>query len=198
MLRNNADARRCSYFELGLPVGIRLSIFWFTSVSCDIQILQLINDIKCASALGDCVPLSSATLINIRNFLLKAISYFSQSLYYVWIFTSRKFLIKRNWLDYWVYQCLKLKLRLRQYPSTLLSLSYHKCYKGTNDKDIRNDFTILYVRDLILLNRWYTIFAISKPITRLSLLLISWLPWISMQRMRWPPNSSEFISRCCV
>ena len=22
MLRNNADARRCSYFELGLPVGV--------------------------------------------------------------------------------------------------------------------------------------------------------------------------------
>ena len=75
-------------------------------------------------------------------------------------------------MDYWVYHCLKLKLRLRQYLSLLLSLSYHKHYKGTSDKDIRNDFTILYVRDPILLNRWYTMFAISKPITRLSLLLI--------------------------
>ena len=176
-----------------------LSIFWFTRVSYDIQIRQLINDIKCASPLGDCVPLSTATVINIRNLLLKATSYFSPSLHYVWIFTSRKFLIKRNWLDYWVYQCLNLKLRLRQYPSTLLSLSYHKCYKETNDKDIRNDFTILYVRDLILLNRWYTIFAISKLITRLSLLQIL-LSWSSMQRTRWPPKSPEFISRyrCCV
>ena len=126
-------------------------------------------------------------MINIRILLL-AISYFSPSLHYVWIFTSRKFLIKRNWLDYWVYQCLNLKLRLRQYPSTLLSLSYHKYYKGTNDKDIRNEFTILYVRDLILLNRWYTIFAISKPITRLSLLPIL-LSWSSMRRTRWPPKS---------
>ena len=75
-------------------------------------------------------------------------------------------------MDYWVYHCLNLKLRLRQYLSLLLSLSYHKHYKGTSDKDIRNDFTILYVRDPILLNRWYTMFAISKPITRLSLLLI--------------------------
>ena len=32
--------------------------FCFTRVSCDIQIRQLINDIKCASALGDCLPLS--------------------------------------------------------------------------------------------------------------------------------------------
>ena len=38
-----------------------------------------------------------------------------------------------------------MKLRLRQYPSLLLSLSYHRYYKGTSDKDIRNDFTILYV-----------------------------------------------------
>ena len=26
MLRNNADARRCSYFELGLPVSILMAI----------------------------------------------------------------------------------------------------------------------------------------------------------------------------
>ena len=32
--------------------------FCFTRVSCDIQIRQLINDIKCASALGDCLPLN--------------------------------------------------------------------------------------------------------------------------------------------
>ena len=43
-------------------------------------------------------------------------------------------------------------------------------------KKIRNEFTILYVRDPIFLNRWYTIFAISKPITRLSLLVI-FLSW---------------------
>ena len=67
----------------------------FTRVSCDIQIRQLINDIKCASALGDCVPLSSATVINIR-ILLKASSYFSPSLHYVWIFTSRTFLNKKK------------------------------------------------------------------------------------------------------
>ena len=134
-------------------------------------------------------------MINNR-ILLKATSYFSPSLHYVWIFTSHIFLGKKNWVDYWVYHCLNLKLLLRQYPSTLLSLSYHKYYKRTNDKDIRNDFTILYVRDLILLNRWYTIFAISKPITRLSLLLI--LPSCSsMRRTRWPPKWSEFICRCC-
>ena len=121
--------------------------FWFTRVSFDIQIPQLINDIKCASPLGDCLPFSCATVINIR-ILLKATSYFSPSLHYVSIFTSRKFLNKRNWLDYWVCQCLNLNLRLGQYPSTLLSLSYHKCYKETNDRDIRNDFTISYVRDL--------------------------------------------------
>ena len=69
--------------------------FCFTRVSCDIQIRQLINDIKCASALADCVPLSrSATAINIR-ILLKATSYFSPSLHYVWIFTSRIFLNKK-------------------------------------------------------------------------------------------------------
>ena len=164
-----------------------LITFCFARVSCDIQIRQLINDIKCGSALGDCVPLSSATVINIKT-LLKATSYFSPSLHYVWIFTSRIFLNKKNWVDYWVYHCLNLKLRLRQYPSNLLPLSYHKYYKGTNDKDIRNEFTILYVRDLILLNRWYTIFAISKPITRLSLLPIL-LSWSSMRRTRWPPKS---------
>ena len=48
-----------------------LVTFWFTRVSCDIQIRQLINDIKCASALGDCVPLSCATVIDI-SILLKA------------------------------------------------------------------------------------------------------------------------------
>ena len=168
-----------------------LITFCFTRVSCDIQIHQLINDIKCASALGDCVPLSSATLINIR-ISLKATSYFSPSLYYVWIFTSCIFLNKKNWVDYWIYHCLNLKLQLRQYPLTLLSLSYHKYYKGTNDKDMRNDFMILYIHDLTLL----TIFAISKPITRLSLLL-TLLSWSSMQRMRWPPKLSEFICRCC-
>ena len=129
-----------------------LITFWFTRVSFDIQIPQLINDIKCASPLGDCLPYSCAIVINIR-ILLKATSYFSPSLHYVWIFTSRKFLNQRNWLDYWVYQCLNLNLRLGQYPSTLLSLSYHKYYKETNDKDIRNDFTISYLRDLSQISR---------------------------------------------
>ena len=169
-----------------------LITFCFTRVSCDIQIRQLINDIKCA--LADFVPLSrSATVINIR-ILLKATSYFSPSLHYVWIFTSRTFLNKKNWVDYWVRRCLNLKLRLRQYPSTLLWLSYHKFYIETSYKDIRNDFTILYVRDPILLNRWYKTFAISKPITHLSSLLI-FLSWSSMRRTRWPPKSSEFICR---
>ena len=172
-----------------------LITFCFTRVSCDIQIRQLINDIKCA--LADFVPLSrSATVINIR-ILLKATSYFSPSLHYVWIFTSRTFLNKKNWVDYWVRRCLNLKLRLRQYPSTLLWLSYHKFYIETSYKDIRNDFTILYVRDPILLNRWYKTFAISKPITHLSSLLI-FLSWSSMRRTRWPPKSSEFICRYCV
>ena len=72
-----------------------LITFCFAHVSCDIQIHQLINDIKCVSALGDCVPLSSATVINIR-ILLKATSYFSPSLYYVWIFTSCIFLNKKK------------------------------------------------------------------------------------------------------
>ena len=57
-----------------------LITFCFTRVSCDIQIRQLINDIKCSSALADCLPLSrnarKATVINIR-ILLKATSYFS-------------------------------------------------------------------------------------------------------------------------
>ena len=68
-----------------------LITFCFTRVSCDIQIRQLINDIKCA--LADCIPLisHSATVINIR-ILLNATSYFSPSLHYVWIFTSGTFL----------------------------------------------------------------------------------------------------------
>ena len=33
-----------------------LITYCFTRVSCDIQIRQLINDMKCTSALGDCVP----------------------------------------------------------------------------------------------------------------------------------------------
>ena len=70
-----------------------LITFCFTRVSCDIQICQLINYIKCA--LADCVPLSrSPTVINIR-ILLKATSYFSPSLHYVWIFTSRTLLSKK-------------------------------------------------------------------------------------------------------
>ena len=70
-----------------------LITFCFTRVSCNIQICQLINYIKCA--LADCVPLSrSPTVINIR-ILLKATSYFSPSLHYVWIFTSRTLLNKK-------------------------------------------------------------------------------------------------------
>ena len=91
-----------------------------------IQIRQLINDFKCASALADRVTLCrSATVINIR-ILLTATSYFSPSLHYVWIFTSRIFLNKKNWVDYWVYHCLNLRLRLRKHPLALLSLSYHR------------------------------------------------------------------------
>ena len=72
-----------------------LITFWFTRVSFDIQVRQLINDIKCASASGDCVPLSSATVINVR-ILLKTTSYFSPSPHYVWIFTSRIFLNEKK------------------------------------------------------------------------------------------------------
>ena len=62
-----------------------LITFCFTRVSCDIQIRQPINDIKCVSALGDCITLCrSATVINNR-ILLKATSYFSPSIHYVWI-----------------------------------------------------------------------------------------------------------------
>ena len=50
-----------------------LITFCFTRVSCVIQIRQLINDIKCASALA---------VMNTR-ILLKATSYFSPSLHYV-------------------------------------------------------------------------------------------------------------------
>ena len=42
------------------PEGLdtqRMLTFCFTRVSCDIQIRQLINDIKCASASADCVTL---------------------------------------------------------------------------------------------------------------------------------------------
>ena len=54
-----------------------LITFCFTRVSCDIQIHQLINDIKCASALADCVTLCrSATVINIRMFELKPLPTF--------------------------------------------------------------------------------------------------------------------------
>ena len=50
-----------------------LITFCFMRVSCDIQIRQLINDIKCANELADYVPLSSsATVINIRILLLKS------------------------------------------------------------------------------------------------------------------------------
>ena len=63
---------------------MRLSLC-FTRASCDIQIRQLINDIKCACPLAHCVLLSHcATVINIR-ILLKASS----------IFTSHIFLDKR-------------------------------------------------------------------------------------------------------
>ena len=73
-----------------------LITFCFTRVSCGIQICQLIRGIKCACALPDCVTLShSATVINIR-ILLKATSYFSLSLHYVWIFTSCIFLNKKK------------------------------------------------------------------------------------------------------
>ena len=70
---------------ISIPQGLDIAkdaliTFCFTRVSCDIQIRQLINDIKCSSALADCVPLSrnarKATVINIR-ILLKATSYFS-------------------------------------------------------------------------------------------------------------------------
>ena len=72
-----------------------LITFCFTRVSCDIQIRQLINDIKYAYALAGCVLLSrSATVINIR-ILLKATFYFSPSRHYVWIFTSRIFVNKK-------------------------------------------------------------------------------------------------------
>ena len=47
----------------------------------------------------------------------------------------------------------ELEITITTIHIALLSLSYHKYYKGTSDKDIRNDFTILYVRDPILLNR---------------------------------------------
>ena len=91
---------KLTFTPQGLDIAKNALItFCFTRVSCDIQVRQLINDIKCTSALGDCVPLSSATVINIR-ILLKATSYFSPSLHYVWIFTSRIYLNKRNSLDY--------------------------------------------------------------------------------------------------
>ena len=65
------------------PQGLDIAkdaLITFCFTRADIQIRQLINDIKCASALADCVPLSlSATVINIRV-LLKATSYFSPSL----------------------------------------------------------------------------------------------------------------------
>ena len=54
-----------------------LITFCFTRVSCVIQIRQLINDIKCASASADCVTLChSATVINIRIFDLKPLPTF--------------------------------------------------------------------------------------------------------------------------
>ena len=40
----------------------------------------------------------------------------------------------------------------RPFCRYLITIKY---YKGTSDKDIRNDFTIFYVGDPILLNRWY-------------------------------------------
>ena len=54
-----------------------LITFCFTRVSCDIQIRQLINDIKCASASADCVTLChTVTVINIRIFDLKPLPTF--------------------------------------------------------------------------------------------------------------------------
>ena len=185
-------------FEQGLDISRDMLItFCFTHVSCDIQIHQLINGIKYASALADCVPLShSATVINIR-ILLKATSYFSPPLHYVWIFTSRIFLNKKNWVDCWVYHCLNLKLWLQQYPLTLLSLSYHNFIKELGKKML----------EMIL--RFYTyvipsfkidiivIFAISKPIMYIPVLVTNIPSWFSMWRTRWPPKSSESICQCC-
>ena len=150
-----------------------------------------------ASALTDCVPLSrSATVINIR-ILLKATSYFSPPLHYVWIFTSRIFLNEKNWVNYWVYHCLNLKLWLRQYPLTLLLLSYH------------NFIMELVKKILEMILRFYTyvipsfkiddivIFAISKPIMYIPVLVTNIPSWFSMWRTRWPSKSSEFICQCC-
>ena len=68
-------------------------------VSCDIQIDQLINGIKCASVSSDCVTLCHcATVINIRILDLKPLPTFLHNfiIHYVWIFTSRIFLKKKK------------------------------------------------------------------------------------------------------
>ena len=128
-----------------------LITFCFKHVSCDIQIRQFINDIKSARALADCVPLSrSAMVINIR-ILLKATSYFSPSLHYVWIFTSRIFLNKKKLSGLLSLSLSELEITITTIPiDPFVVILSQIFYKGTIDKDIRNDFTILYVRDPIL------------------------------------------------
>ena len=75
--------------RLSLSVS-RVYLVTFKSVS------SYVAGIKCASALADFVTLShSATVTNIR-ILLKATSYFSLSLHYVWIFTSCIFLNEKK------------------------------------------------------------------------------------------------------
>ena len=172
-----------------------LITFCFTRVSCDIQIRQLINDIKCGSALADCVPLSRrARVINIR-ILLKATSCFSPSLHYVWIFTSRIF--QNNKLSG------LLSLSLSELEITITTIPIGPFVV------ILSQIKELVIKILEMILRFYTyvipsfkidgIRSSQSPnqlqlITCLSLVLI-FLSWSSMRRTRWPPKSSEFICR---
>ena len=132
----NFDSTRFRYAKDALIT------FCFTRVSCDIQIRQLINDIKCASASADCVTLChSATVINIRIFDLKPLPTF---LHNVIMHISKK---KNEWITKfiivwtWNYDYDNTHWPFCRYLIT---------DKGTSDEDIRNDFTILYVHDPIL------------------------------------------------
>ena len=87
-------------------------------------------------------------MINIR-ILLKATSCFSPSLHYVWIFTSRIF--QNNKLSGLLSLSLsELEITITTIPIDPFVVILSQFYKGTSKKDIRNDFTILYVRDPIL------------------------------------------------
>ena len=69
---------------------------------------------------------------------------------YVWIFTSRIFLNKKKLSGLLSLSLSELEITITTIPIDPFVVILSQFYKGTSKKDIRNDFTILYVRDPIL------------------------------------------------